>query len=84
MANADAAKYGRYYWCIKTDLSTDGEIYVHADRMRLDQGAMIFESDGDQVRLILAPGTWKAAFAASVIDGHAVAVEHWKGEIADR
>lgn len=83
MANQTAAGYGKRYWCIKTDLSPDGEIYVHADEVRFAYGAAIFES-GKDVRLALAAGSWKAVFAASVIDGHAVAVEHWKDEILDR
>jgi hypothetical protein len=31
--------------------------------------------------LTLAPGPWTAAFAASLIDGNAIAVEHWEDEV---
>src|SRR5262249_44822656 len=31
--------------------------------------------------LALAAGQWIAVFAASVMDGHAVAVQHWNGEV---
>jgi hypothetical protein len=33
--------------------------------------------------LALAAAQWMAVFAASCMDGHAVAVEHWKGEIVE-
>ena len=81
-----AAGYGAYYWCVKTDLSESGEIYVFADVVRhLPTGGVLFvakESDGgERANLVLAAGQWTAVFAASCFDGHAVAVEHWKGEI---
>lgn len=34
------------------------------------------------VNLALAPKAWTAVYAASCICGGAVAVEHWKGEVA--
>ena len=49
-----ADRHGRYYWCVKTPLSSNGEIYRHADGLSIRQ-------------------QWQAAFAASCIDGHAVA-----------
>ena len=80
-----AAGYGRYYWCVKTDLSGDGEIYVFADVVRYQDGAVLFLSqreDGkEQINLALPSGKWAAVFAASCLDGHAVAVERWRGEI---
>ena len=80
-----AARYGQYYWCIKVprSLCGDGEIYVHADGVQVTEcGALelIYEK-AHRGNLILAPGQRLAVFAASVIDGHAVAVEHWKGEV---
>jgi len=78
------AAYGRYYWCAKTDLSEDGEIYVYADAVRYLEGAVLFvtpHEDGERINLALAAGQWTSVFAASCWDGHAVAVEHWKGEI---
>ena|ERR1700685_1929540 len=80
-----AARYGRFYWCVKTDLSDDGEIYVYADEVRhLPTGGLVFVSlrdEREQTNLALANGQWTAVFAAGCWDGHAVAVEHWKGEI---
>lgn len=87
----ETEKYGRYYWCAKVteDVCPDREIYVHADTCRiLANGELAFyghsnkEVEDDRViNLALAPGKWYAIFAASVIDGSAVAVEHWKGEV---
>jgi hypothetical protein len=82
-----ASDYGKFYWCVKTDLSDSGEIYVYADEVRYTPvGSVSFVSkrtDGCEItNLALAPGSWTAVFAASCFDGHAVAVEHWEGEVA--
>lgn len=85
---SNASSYGRFYWCVKTNLSDSGEIYIHADSVELTaDGSLVFwqhkESEdpfgelSQRVNLSIAAGNWKACFAASVIDGHAVAVEHW-------
>ena len=77
-----ADRYGRYYWCVKTPLSPKGEIYLHADSASVRDGCLIFAADGDYgINMIFATGQWQTAFAASCIDGHAVAVEHWPGEV---
>jgi hypothetical protein len=90
-----AGRHGRLYWCIKTDLSEDGEIHVMADRMEVSPcGALIaWGSDRGQqaghapppepsVNLVCAPGHWSAAYAASPVDGGGLAVQSWAGEPA--
>jgi hypothetical protein len=78
------ARYGQYYWCIKTPLSEDGDVYVHADAVEVaPSGALVMRSER-YATLVIAQGQWTAVYAASVMDGHAVAVEHWKGEVAIR
>jgi len=76
---------GQYYWCVKTDLSEDGEIYVHADEVEITpNGALVFlrvYGDSDSQNLGIARGHWKSFHAADVMDGGAVAVEYWKGEV---
>lgn len=86
-------RYGNYYWCVKVKktVSTDGEIYVHADEVEVKDGSVIFLgygwTDGEkdrqrlQVNLALGPGSWTAIYAASCLDGSAVAVDHWAGEV---
>jgi hypothetical protein len=78
-----ASRHGRNYWCIKTDLSSDGEIFVIADQLNVTSaGALIASrSQAQAIGLILAPGTWTAAYAASTEDGSPVAIEHWEGEV---
>jgi hypothetical protein len=96
MANADASTYGRYYWCIGLIGETATEVYVHADEVSIDQvGTLICEGRGrrgpgeqppdDQSQLMLAfpSGHWSFVYAASVMDGHAVAVEHWPGQVTE-
>ena len=75
--------YGKYYWCVKSGLSENGEIYVHANRVEVLNGCIVFYGNDDVINLSISDGYWSAVFAASVIDGSAVAVEHWKGEIID-
>jgi hypothetical protein len=88
----DASKYGNLYWCVKTNMSEDGEIYLHADSVHFTStGDVVFSKAPNTGKgnaqptpmLALASGHWTALYAASVIDGHAVAVEHWKGEVVE-
>jgi len=77
-------KYGKYYWCVKTHLSESGEIYANADEALVTEtGDLVLRRTGDNehTTLILAQGEWKACFAASVMDGTPVAVDHWEGEL---
>ncbi len=84
--HSETVDYGGRYWCIKTDESQNGEIYVMADRMEITRHGDLLavghsSSGSDLTVLALAQGFWTSYYAASVIDGHAVAVEHWQGEI---
>lgn len=75
------ARYGAYYWCIKTKLSKSGEIYVMADEAVVrDNGALVMLGKNG-TNLAIASGQWTACYAASLLDGSAVAVEHWDGEV---
>jgi hypothetical protein len=78
----------------KGTASPDGEIYLKADRLEVTEaGALIAwgdhrdktsEAPGPNMQapvLVLAAGHWTAAYAASILDGAAVAVEHWEGEM---
>lgn len=79
------AKYGDFYWCVKTPLAEDGEIYVFADQATIRDGVLTLsrrKAEDAQPNLVLAPGHWTCCFAASCLDGSAVAVEHWKGEVS--
>src|SRR5262252_5493200 len=76
--------YGRYYWCVKTDLSENGEILVYADEVRYTpNGGVLFlgsylgkheEVEGARITLGLAAGQWSTVYAASCLNGGAVAV----------
>ena len=88
MSRANTEKYGELYWCVKSSLSDSGEIYFHADRIGVNEnGDMIAwaERPGafDFQVLAIASGQWSAFFAASVMDGHAIACDHWTGEISE-
>ena len=81
-------QYGKVYFGIKTDISPDWEVYAMADVVETaSDGSLILrrKSGGrDHINLIVPAGHWTACYAASVIDGAAVAVEHWKGEVLPR
>ena len=83
-------QYGNLYWCVKVpkSISSSKEIYLHASKAEVTPaGDLIFWSSTNENRpepfqnLALAHGSWTAFFAASVMDGAAVAVEHWEGEV---
>jgi hypothetical protein len=78
--------YGNYYYCVKVkrELSEDGEIYLMADGLRStsDGSLEFFRKDG-LITLLISPSYWLAVYGASLIDGSAVAVEHWAGEIIE-
>jgi hypothetical protein len=79
---------GDYYWCIKTSLSEDGELYVYADEIKINEtGDLIavgHRTDKTaEPNLGIAAGQWSGFYAASVLDGSAIAVEHWKGEVVN-
>ena len=77
-------QYGRYYWCIRIREKED--VYAHADSVNLVNGSLLLLRDKldtesgktqTQVNLAFAPGHWEYIYAASVIDGGAVAIQHW-------
>ena len=81
------ACYGKYYWCIKVPKSVcpKGEIYACADKAEVTGGGeLVLWQDGKKgpsVNLAFAQGQWHVIFAASCLDGSAVAVERWEGEV---
>lgn len=80
---SEPSKYGKLYWCVKSGLSEDGEIYVYADQIDMSEdGGLVMLGREGQVNMAFAAGQWTAVFAASALDGSAVAVEHWKGEVS--
>ncbi|HET9326426.1 MAG TPA: hypothetical protein VFQ05_06635 [Candidatus Eisenbacteria bacterium] len=86
MPNPNATDYGSYYWCAILADTKRTEVYVMADKATTDGGTLTFwqqrEDKPDQPTVAFAPGKWLAFYAASCMDGHAVAVEHWPGQIA--
>jgi hypothetical protein len=79
---SSANEYGAHYWCV----TCDGEpFFLYADRIEVTAcGALVawggYRKDGGHVEReqqlwAAAPGHWKTFFAASLIDGRAVALE---------
>jgi len=84
MGTSGCEKYGDLYWCVKVieSVSPDGEVYIYADEVKTTQdGSLWLIGKKGHPNLVLPSGKWLACYAASVIDGAAVAVEHWKGEV---
>ena len=86
MGNRGAEKYGRFYWCV--GYVKDKEIYVFADEVKISSSGDLLlwriKKDSDrELNLSLAKGVWTFCYAASVLDGAAVAAEHWKGQIEE-
>jgi hypothetical protein len=75
-------RYGNRYFGIKTDIVPDGEIYAMADVAETAADGSLVLRNERHINLIIPAGHWTACFAASLLDGTPVAVEHWKGEVA--
>ena len=86
---SNPSSYGQFYWCIKvmTHLSESGEIYAYADEVTTNPDgslALLQDKGGTkEVTLLIAAGAWLALYAASALDGSALSVEHWKGELVE-
>ena len=76
--------YGEYYWCVETTLPKDGgEIYLYADDVMVENGDLFFMNSEGFTNMCFAHGLWKGFYVASIIDGSALAAEHWKREIPE-
>ena len=71
---------GNFYFAVET---YSDRIWIHADEHRIQDGTLMFltKNQKDPYELsasfVFAPGVWKYFYAASVLDGGAVDVEHW-------
>jgi hypothetical protein len=85
------SKYGGNYWCIRSTVSPNGEIYLNADRLEVTEAGALIAWGGPRDKSSDAPspdvqipvfavaaGHWTAAYSASILDGAPVAVEPWK------
>lgn len=72
----------KYYWCIKVteEICSEKEIYLLADSLEVVGDTLIFKKHDLIIFSIIKP-FWTCVFSASLIDGSAYYVEHWKGEI---
>ena len=73
-----AEKYGKYYWTLRTPKET---IRLHADEAEVVDGSVVFRQKKDDGTSIInfsaATGQWVHFYAASILDGGAIAIEHW-------
>ena len=78
---------GNLYFCVKVPVHVCGkkEIYIWADEWLVESGHLFFFlvrfGEPKKMNMVFAPGHWNTVFAASIMDGHACAVEHWEGEV---
>lgn len=74
-------QYGDKYWCVR--LVSGEQIYFHADELSVARNGSLIsrrihpEPSRRYSFLSFGPGQWAFFYAASVIDGGAVCVEHW-------
>ncbi len=74
-------QYGDKYWCVR--LISGELIYFHADELTVSRaGALIskrhHQDPTKQYSLLsFGPGQWSFFYAASVLDGDPVCVQHW-------
>ncbi|HEV8714710.1 MAG TPA: hypothetical protein VGX03_18005, partial [Candidatus Binatia bacterium] len=77
-----------FYWCVgTTEQGQNGkpvEAHVMADNIQITAGSALVLLRGDKtVNLAFAPGAWQFVYAASVLDGSPIAVEHWPGQVEE-
>jgi hypothetical protein len=72
--------YGTCYWCIGLSEKMPGaskalnEVYVMGERLEVHpSGTLVVLGHQDQLLLAFAPGQWRFCYAASCLDGSAVA-----------
>jgi hypothetical protein len=82
-----SGQYGDWYYGIRLGDADETEVNVHGDEVEFRDGALIVwrvKEDGTRfVNVAFAPGHWAYIFSASLLDGHAVAVEHWSPMLGD-
>lgn len=83
MTTTGAARYGNYYWAIRTGVLGSGHVFAFADRIEVTpNGDLVLWRNGEYgeyreiQNMSFAKGHWVAFYAASVIDGRAVAAEY--------
>jgi hypothetical protein len=59
----EKSRHGRFYWCIRSPQSEDGEIYIYADKLEVSpDGALVAwrtpEAEPPHINLALAAGQW--------------------------
>lgn len=79
----DTSKHGRYYWCVGLKDEDKTEVLVMADAVDVSPAGALTLGNDTNPNLIFAPGEWSFCYAASTLDGHAVAVDHWPGQVVD-
>ena len=79
---------GKDYWCVKLSkpiIDKETEIYIKADNIYFEDDFIIFGKDtkeGLRKTFITFHKDFVACFfRASLMDGSAIDVEHWTGEI---
>jgi hypothetical protein len=74
-----SSDYGELFW--KIGLPDGRQVSIHADAIDVVDGALVTKSHGKALPnefagLILAPGQWEYAYAASVFEGNAIAIDY--------
>lgn len=68
---------GDLYWCIS--LADGKTVLAYADEVSIKpDGSLILYNPEEQFNLAFAAGRWVSIYAASVVDGGAVAVDAWE------
>ena len=82
-----AERYGKFYWNV--DLTDGRSLMLCADKFEVtpsgdlvawretDHADPLDRGDKPKINMAFAKGTWTMVYASSVVDGSAVAVEHW-------
>lgn len=77
--------YGNRYWCVRVneEVCPTKEIFVWGNFFQINSNGDLTiignTKDGhDLFVLALSKGSWNCIYAASALDGYAIATEHWE------
>lgn len=78
----NSSHYGEFYWRVQTPTDL---IWLHSHTAEIDNsGTLILRGPNGQVLWAFAKGQWETCYAAGLMDGGAVSVEHWDAKISGK
>lgn len=72
-----APDHGKYYWFIETYTE---KLWLHADSVEITKNGDLLFKKGESINYGFSAGRWRVFYAASIIDGGSVCLEHFESK----